>query len=108
MSCSPGFGPKLEKGRSTMDQRPSPPALNYVGDASAAALIVRADRILVMGCSGGGKSTLSQKLARHFGLTYISIDRDVLWLPGWVQREREEQRRIISVRVLEDRWIMDG
>jgi adenylate kinase family enzyme len=91
-----------------MDQSAKPKAVNSISDVSAAALIRRADRILVMGCSGGGKSTLSQKIAGQFGLTYISIDRDVLWLPGWVQRERAEQRAIIAERILEDRWIMDG
>ncbi|WP_432761333.1 AAA family ATPase [Rhizobium mayense] len=76
--------------------------------AEAADHIRRANRILVMGCSGGGKSTLSQKIATDFGLTYVSIDRDVLWLPGWVQRGRDEQRAIIVSQVQGERWIMDG
>ncbi|AHK44195.1 putative DNA topology modulation FlaR protein [Ensifer adhaerens OV14] len=82
--------------------------MNDVDDAVAAGHIRNARRILVVGCSGGGKSTLSQKLARHFDLTYISIDRDILWLPGWVQRDRAEQRRRIVERIADDRWIMDG
>ncbi|MDL2407873.1 AAA family ATPase [Rhizobium calliandrae] len=76
--------------------------------AVAADHIRRANRMLVMGCSGGGKSTLSQKIATRFGLTYVSIDRDVLWLPGWVQRERDEQRAIVVSKVNGERWIMDG
>ncbi|WP_442966437.1 AAA family ATPase [Rhizobium sp. ERR 1071] len=76
--------------------------------AEAADHIRRANRILVMGCSGGGKSTLSQQIATRFGLTYVSIDRDVLWLPGWVQRDRDEQRAIIVTKVQGERWIMDG
>ncbi|MFS2174817.1 AAA family ATPase [Rhizobium pisi] len=74
----------------------------------AAEHIRRARRILVVGCSGGGKSTLSLKIAERFGLSYISLDRDVRWLPGWMQRDRVEQRNIIASRILEDRWIMDG
>lgn len=81
---------------------------NYVDDPVAVDRIRNARRILVVGCSGGGKSTLSQKLARHFDLTYISIDRDILWLPGWVQRDRAEQRQRIVEKVAGDRWIMDG
>jgi adenylate kinase family enzyme len=82
---------------------------NYLDDISQAADVIRrAERILVIGCSGGGKSTFSQIVARRFGLTYISIDRDILWLPGWVQRDNAEQRAIMSARVLEDRWILDG
>jgi adenylate kinase family enzyme len=78
-------------------------------DLAAAADIIRhGNRFLVIGCSGGGKSTLSRRIADRFGLRYISIDRDILWLPGWVQRERDEQRRIIGELITGDRWIMDG
>lgn len=91
-----------------MDQPSKPAAVNYVDDTVAADHIRSAGRILVVGCSGGGKSTLSQKLAWHFDLTYISIDRDILWLPGWAKRDRVEQRRRIVERIEADRWIMDG
>ncbi|MGF6171839.1 AAA family ATPase [Ensifer sp. 4252] len=91
-----------------MDQSIASGKMNYVDDAAAADHIRSARRILVVGCSGGGKSTLSQKLARHFHLTYISIDRDILWLPGWVQRDRAEQRRRIVESIAADHWIMDG
>jgi adenylate kinase family enzyme len=80
----------------------------YVDVTTAAARISTANRILVIGCSGSGKSTLSLDIARRLGLTYISLDRDVLWLPGWVERDRIEQRRILAAKVLEERWIMDG
>ncbi|KGD94410.1 ATPase AAA [Rhizobium sp. YS-1r] len=91
-----------------MDMKSGSNVIRYVGIAEAADKVRHADRILVVGCSGGGKSTLSQKIARRFGLVYISIDRDVLWLPGWMQRERGEQRRIIEKLILQDRWVMDG
>ena len=76
--------------------------------AQAADYVRRAKRILVVGCSGGGKSTLSLQIAARFGLAYVSIDRDVLWLPGWKQRDRAEQRAIILSKVEGERWIMDG
>ncbi len=82
--------------------------INYVDDVFAAARIRDARRIMVIGCSGGGKSTLAQKLARRFELTYLSIDRDILWLPGWVERSKEEQRQRIVERIAGERWIMDG
>jgi len=92
-----------------VEQTIAPLALLRAVDTEAAAdHIRRANRILVMGCSGGGKSTLSQKIAARFGLTYVSIDRDVLWLPGWVERAKDEQRAIIAARVQEERWILDG
>ena len=92
-----------------MDLRAELPPRQQITDLEQAAEhIRRARRILVVGCSGGGKSTLSLKIAARFGLSYISLDRDVRWLPGWMQRDRVEQRNIIASRILEDRWIMDG
>ncbi|OCP26388.1 MULTISPECIES: AAA family ATPase [unclassified Ensifer] len=91
-----------------MDRPIASGTVNYIDDAIAADHIRSARRMLVVGCSGGGKSTLSQKLCGHLDLAYISIDRDILWLPGWVQRDRAEQRQRIVERIAGDRWIMDG
>lgn len=91
-----------------MDKPPKPAIVNYVEDAVAADRIRSARRILVVGCSGGGKSTLSQKLARNLQLAYISIDRDIRWLPGWIERDRVEQRQRLVEMVADERWIMDG
>ncbi|MQB02597.1 AAA family ATPase [Agrobacterium tumefaciens] len=82
---------------------------NYLENVEdAAAIIVSAQRISVVGCSGGGKSTLSRKLVRRFGFEYISMDRDIFWLPGWQARPRQEQRQRIAAIVTKDRWLMDG
>jgi len=92
-----------------MHQHSSPTPKNSADDiAHAAALIKAASRVMVIGCSGGGKSTLSQEIARRFNLSYISMDRDVLWLPGWVLRSREAQRPLIEALVAGERWILDG
>jgi adenylate kinase family enzyme len=53
-------------------------------------------RIVIIGNSGGGKSTLARKLASRRRLPYLEIDR-LLWQDGWVltptniymQRHRE-------------------
>jgi adenylate kinase family enzyme len=80
----------------------------FVSVESAAEILSKADRILVIGCSGGGKSTLSQRLCRRFELDYISVDRDIHWLPGWVMRDKAEQRARIESFIAGDRWLMDG
>lgn len=74
----------------------------------AAARIDTADRILVIGCSGGGKSTLSQAICERLDLPYVSMDREFYWLPGWVKRSRDEERSLIAAKVAEQRWLMDG
>jgi len=78
-------------------------------DVNAAAdLLKSARRIMVIGSSGAGKSTLSQKIAALRDLPYISMDRDFFWLPGWVKREKSEERRLIADAIVSDRWLLDG
>jgi hypothetical protein len=74
----------------------------------AADLLRTAQRILVIGCSGGGKTTLSRKLGQRLGLEHISMDRDFYWLPGWVKRAKAEERQMIAAAVANERWLMDG
>lgn len=81
---------------------------NYVTHCKAREILNSADRVLVVGCSGAGKTTLALTLAERFSFEYFSIDRDVRWLPGWVVRDRDEQRQILTEFVARDRWIMDG
>lgn len=71
-------------------------------------LIRNARRILVIGCAGAGKSTLSRSLSTRLGLPYIPMDREFFWLPGWKLRDRAEIKRMITDAVARDRWIIDG
>jgi len=81
----------------------------YIDDiGKAAALLRQSERILVIGCSGGGKTTLSRQLEARLGMPHISMDRDFYWLPGWVKRPKAEERRMIAEAVAEERWLMDG
>ncbi len=70
--------------------------------------LAKADRVLVLGCSGGGKTTLSMRLAEKYAMDYQSLDRDVRWLPGWKVRDQGEQRERIKALSAVDRWVMDG
>lgn len=81
---------------------------NYVPIAKAANILSNANRVLVIGCSGGGKTTLSQQISLGRSIPLISIDRDVRWLPGWQERDRVQQRAILSSMVEQERWVMDG
>ena len=66
------------------------------------------NRILVIGCPGGGKSTLARMLSVSLDLPYISMDRDFYWLSGWKKRDRSDIDRLISEAVAGEKWIMDG
>lgn len=74
----------------------------------AAQRLDAAKRVLVIGCSGSGKSTLAQKLAGRLGLPYVSMDREIFWLPGWQQRPRAEALARLKGFVAQERWIIDG
>lgn len=92
-----------------MDLRAELASSHQITDLGQAAEHIRAARrIVVIGISGAGKSTLSQKIAAGFGLPYISFDRDIFWLPGWTERPRPEQRKIITELAAGERWLMDG
>lgn len=64
-------------------------------------------RIAVIGCSGGGKSTLVQNLAARRGLPVIHLDV-LYWAPGWVGGDYEVFRRHLTEAVSGERWITDG
>ncbi len=64
-------------------------------------------RVLVIGSPGAGKSTLAHALAARTGLPLYHLDR-MFWLPGWVERDREEGRAELAGVLAGDRWIIDG
>lgn len=64
-------------------------------------------RVLVIGSPGAGKSTLSHALAARTGLPLHHLDK-LFWLPGWVERDREEGRAELAEVLAGERWIIDG
>jgi adenylate kinase family enzyme len=62
-------------------------------------------RILLIGCSGGGKSTLARALGATLGIPVIHLDV-LFWKPGWVESSYEEFRP--RVEAAAERWIIDG
>lgn len=64
-------------------------------------------RILVIGSPGAGKSTLSHQLAKRTGLPLYHLDM-LHWLPGWIERDRDEAKAELAEILTQDRWIIDG
>ena len=64
-------------------------------------------RAVVIGNSGGGKSTLARRLSAAWKCRYVEID-DLLWRPEWqltpVEIYHAEHARLIA----EENWIVDG
>ncbi|MGQ3236135.1 AAA family ATPase [Shinella sp.] len=74
----------------------------------AAELLRTAERVLVIGGSGSGKSTLAQGLSTRLAVPYVSMDREIFWLPGWHTRPRAEALARLQTIVAQERWILDG
>jgi adenylate kinase family enzyme len=66
-----------------------------------------ADRVLIYGVTGSGKTSLARKVAERTGLPWHSVD-DLTWEPGWVGVAPEEQRRRIAAICAGEQWILDS
>lgn len=66
-----------------------------------------ADRILVYGVTGSGKTTLAAQIAGRTGLPWYSVD-DLTWEPGWIEVPLAEQRARIAAICAGQRWILDS
>lgn len=65
-------------------------------------------KIAIVGYSGSGKSTLAKFLSEYFSINVLYLDR-VNWLPGWVERPKEETREIVAEFLDENEsWVIDG
>ena len=64
-------------------------------------------RILIVGNSGGGKSTLALRLGETLGLPVVHLDV-LFWKPGWVERDDDEFRARVAEALAAPSWIMDG
>ena len=64
-------------------------------------------RILLLGCSGTGKSTLAKIIGKKYGYEMIQLDR-YFHKPGWERRETDEFREIVKNLIQKDKWVMDG
>lgn len=63
---------------------------------------------MIVGGSGSGKSTLTRKLGAKLGVPVYHMDRDVLWLPGWVERPRHEKAPLVQAIVARDARVFES
>ena len=62
-------------------------------------------RVIIVGCGGAGKSTLARQLGEITGLPVVHLDK-IFWLPGWVERDREEFDELLRQEMAKDEWII--
>lgn len=64
-------------------------------------------RVLVIGTTGSGKTTMAKKVAAAINGTALDID-DFLWKPGWVQRPKEEMLAMLIEPLAKEKWTLSG
>lgn len=65
------------------------------------------ERILLIGCSGGGKSTLARAMGAKLSLPVTHLDQ-LWWTPGWVELGNEKFIPKLDAVLADERWIIDG
>ena len=65
------------------------------------------DKIIVLGCSGSGKSTFAKRLHACTGLTLIHLD-NIWWKPDRTHISRDEFDQQLAVLLQGEKWIIDG
>jgi adenylate kinase family enzyme len=64
-------------------------------------------RIVVVGTSGSGKTTVARELARRHGVPHVELDA-LNHGPGWVETSDEEFRRRVAEATEAGGWVVDG
>ena len=64
-------------------------------------------RIIIIGSSNAGKSTLAEQLADCLAVPFIELDA-LHWEPGWIAAEREVFRERVRQAIEPESWVMAG
>ncbi|MEM7657907.1 MAG: hypothetical protein AAF399_17410 [Bacteroidota bacterium] len=64
-------------------------------------------RILIIGCSGAGKTTLALQMADRLQLELIHLDKHY-WHAGWVESNKADWQATATAFAERPEWVMDG
>ena len=65
-------------------------------------------KIMVIGFSGSGKSTISKMISDILNIPVLYLDK-VHWLPNWVENDAKTECKIVSNFLKDnDSWVIDG
>jgi adenylate kinase family enzyme len=63
-------------------------------------------RIVILGCAGSGKTTLSRQIAERTGAPVICLD--AMWQPHWGKKDVPAFRALLQKAHACEHWISDG
>ena len=84
-----------------------PVLILFVMSPTAPAAFRTARRVLVLGSSGAGKSTVARELSSRLGLPLVHLDK-LHWRPGWVSPPDGEWAGTVRELVKGPAWVIDG
>lgn len=64
-------------------------------------------RVLIIGTTSTGKSTLGVQLADRLGVPFVEMDA-LFWGPDWTQRPKDEFLAAVEQASAEENWVMAG
>lgn len=64
-------------------------------------------RIVVVGTTGSGKTTMASRLSDKLGIPHTELDA-LNWGPNWTIRPEEEFREAVEQATLGEAWVLDG
>jgi adenylate kinase family enzyme len=68
---------------------------------------VKKPRIVLVGVSGNGKTTLARRLADELDIAHIELDA-LCHLPDWKEASDADFRREVAARMTSPGWVVDG
>ena len=64
-------------------------------------------RVVILGCSGAGKSTFARALGEKLGAPVVHLDA-LFWRPGWTEPDPDAFRSAVAAAIVGDAWVTDG
>jgi len=64
-------------------------------------------RIVILGTTGSGKTTLAKRLSKKLGIPHVELDA-LYWNPNWVETEVKPFREKIKNALDQETWVVDG
>jgi len=64
-------------------------------------------RILIIGISCSGKTTVGRKLSKKLNIPFHDLD-DLYWNPGWIETDKEKFKNSVTSLCKEESWIIVG